>query len=78
MKKTHAWFHPFTTATPPICYLDADCGGEDCDKGILHHVLLQGGRGAGILAMEAVEIVAVDTVAAVSVVVEGRAARGDV
>jgi hypothetical protein len=41
---------------------DGNCGGEDHDEEVLHWVLDQGGRDAGVLAIDmAGEVVAVDT-----------------
>ena len=41
---------------------DGNCGGDDRDEEVLHWVLDQGGRGAGVLAIDmvGVEVVAVD------------------
>ena len=41
---------------------DGNCGGDDRDEEVLHWVLDQGGRDAGVLAigMAGVEVVAVD------------------
>ena len=49
---------------PPhrFCF-DGNCGGDNRDEEVLHWVLDQGGRGAGVLAigMAGVEVVAMDT-----------------
>jgi hypothetical protein len=41
---------------------DGNCGGDDRDEEVLHWVLDQGGRDAGVLAIDmvGVEVVAVD------------------
>ena len=41
---------------------DGNCGGDDCNKEVLHWVLYQGGRGARVLVivMAGVKVVAVD------------------
>ena len=47
----------------PHCFrFDGNCGGDDRNEEVLHWVFDQGGRGAGVLAidMTGVEVVAVD------------------
>ena len=48
-------------ASRHFCF-DGNCGGNDCNEEVLHWVLDQGGRDAGVLAivMAVVEIVAMD------------------
>ena len=53
---------PPVTVAPHRLRFDGNCGGDDRNKEVLHWVLDQGGRGAGVLAivMAGVEVVAVD------------------
>ena len=47
---------------PHRFHFDGNCGGDDRDEEVLHWVLDQGGRGAGVLDIDmvGVEVVAVD------------------
>ena len=63
----HTWPPP-SPPPPPITVaphrfrFDGNVGGDDRDEEVLHCVLDQGGRGAGVLAIDmvGVEVVAVD------------------
>ena len=47
---------------PHRLHFDGNCGGDDRNEEVLHWVLDQGGRDAGVLAIDmAGEVVAVDT-----------------
>ena len=52
---------PITVARHSFRF-DGNCGGDDRDEEVLHWVLDQGGRGAGVLAIDmvGVESIAVD------------------
>ena len=66
---------PPVTVAPHRLRFNGNCGGDDRNKEVLHRVLDQGGRGAGVLAivMAGVEVVAVD------VAMEGvRSAANDI